>query len=255
MELKRDQTLLFFEEKGEGPFTFVLIHGTGGDHTHMQPQFDDFSKQGKVVSVDLRGHGKSDKPHENYTLELFADDIHFICQERNIVKPILVGFSMGGNIAIDLATRYPDFSRAIVILDSGFLYPIPVLAMMKDYLHELKEGDFAGCIHKIVENGLLPTDRCKQFVEKSLLSTPQYVWASAFENMMAWDAHVATHLKKCKLPLLYIEAAKQLVDLEVLKKLCPQLIHGKVIGSGHSLSLEVPEQVNPMIEKFLQLLF
>jgi len=59
-------------------------------------------------------------------------------------------------------------------------------------------------------------------------------------------------MKKCTQPLLYIEAAKQLVDMDVFEHLCPQMIWGKAVGSGHSLTLEVPEQVNAMIEKFLQ---
>ncbi len=88
-------------------------------------------------------------------------------------------------------------------------------------------------------------------MEASLLSTPQYVWASAFEHMIAWDNQVAARLKHCKLPMLYIEAAKPLVDIEALHNLCPQLIRGKVVGSGHSLTLEVPDQVNAMIDKFL----
>ena len=69
--------------------------------------------------------------------------------------------------------------------------------------------------------------------------------------MMAWDNQVAARLKHCKLPMLYIEAAKPLVDIEALHNLCPQLIRGKVVGSGHSLTLEVHDQVNTMIDKFL----
>ncbi len=254
MELQREDVRLFFEEEGKGEPTFVFIHGTGGDHTHLKPQFDYFYKKGKALNVDLRGHGKSDKPKESYSLETFADDIHYICQARHVSNPILIGFSMGGNIALDLASRYPDFPSGVVILDSAFLYAKPVVSMLNALLRELQGENFASCIHQIVSNGLLPTDQCKQYVEESLLKTPQYVWASAFEQMIAWDAHTESRLKQCKQPLLYIEAAKQNLDKNRLQELCPQLIWGKVVGSGHSLTLEVPDQVNAMIDQFLHLI-
>jgi pimeloyl-ACP methyl ester carboxylesterase len=251
-ELKRDNVRLAFEENGTGEFSFIFIHGSGGDHTHLKPQFDHFSKYARCVNVDLRGHGKSDQPKQEYTIEGFADDIHWLCQTLKIEKPILAGFSMGGNICVDLASRYPNFAKALIILDSGFLYTASVKKMLDHYLKEL-QTNFNSCIHQIVENGLLPTDRCKEYVENSLLSTPQWIWVSMFKNMIAWDEHVAEKLEKCTLPILYIEAANQLVNQVRLKELCPQLINGKVVGSGHSLTLEVPNQVNAMIDKYVRI--
>lgn len=250
--IKRDLPL-FYIRRGKGDRSLIFIHGTGGDHTHMSPLFDYFSKQNIALNLDLRGHGKSEKPVGEYTIEGFAEDIYQLCDVEKISKPILVGFSMGGNIGIELASRYPHFPSALVILDSSFLYPEAFLKVMHQYARDLKgkEEDFRRCIHQIVENGLLPTDRCKEYVEKSLLSTPQRIWASAFENMILWDKKTPERLRKCGLPLLYIEAANRLVNLEIFQELCPQLIHGKVVGSGHSLALEVPEQVIPMIERFI----
>ncbi len=250
-----NRSYFFHIKKGEGRRSFVFIHGTGGDHTHMSPLFDHFSKQNIALNLDLRGHGKSEKPEGEYTIEGFAEDIYQLCKLEKIPHPILVGFSMGGNIGIELASRHPDFPSALVLLDSSFLYPESFLKVMHQYAADLKgtDEDFRRCIHQIVENGLLPKDRCKQYVEKSLLSTPQRVWASALGNMILWDKKTPERLKKCRLPILYIEAASRLVNLELFQELCPQLIHGKVIGSGHSISLEVPEQVIPMIDRFVEI--
>jgi hypothetical protein len=74
------------------------------------------------------------------------------------------------------------------------------------------------------------------------------VLVSTFESLFPWDVHRARECAEaCKAPVLYIEAANRLADLDRLSSLCPQLVTAKA-GSGHFLSLEVPEQINPMID-------
>lgn len=250
MEERRGHIRLYFEEKGKGDNTFVLIHGSGGDHRQLQPQIERLSQIGRVLAVDLRGHGQSDKPEEDYSIESFADDIYWLCQKRNVKHPILIGFSMGGNIAIELAAEHPGFAKALIILDSAFLYTEMVQKVIQGFSHGLK-ADPKACIEQIVENGSLPTDRLKKEILHNLLKTPAYVWFSTFENMLKWDKKAAHQIKRCTLPILYIEAANQLVDMPRFKELCPHLIQGKIVGTGHFLPLEVPDQVNPMIERYL----
>ncbi len=71
--------------------------------------------------------------------------------------------------------------------------------------------------------------------------------------MLKWDQSVAAKLSTCKTPFLYIEAAHSIIDKERVKELCPQFVYGKVIGSGHFISLEVPDQVNAMIDRFVDI--
>ncbi len=60
-------------------------------------------------------------------------------------------------------------------------------------------------------------------------------------------------MRACRAPVLYIEAAHRLADLDRFAVLCPHLVTAKAVGSGHFLSLEVPEQINPMIDRFIAL--
>jgi len=66
---------LSFKVGGRGKQTLILIHNAGGNHQFMDSQFHHFSKQGRGVSIDLRGHGESDKPEQEYTVEGFAEDL------------------------------------------------------------------------------------------------------------------------------------------------------------------------------------
>lgn len=253
MELKRDQTRLSYELKGQGDKTFVFIHGVGGDHTHLAPLSDHFARQAKTLSVDLRGHGQSDKPVQEYSMEGYAEDIHWLCQSLKISHPVLVGFSMGGTIALQVASSHPTFPAAVIVLDSPLFFSEQVTQALHYFLSLLHQDPYHSGIQHILEGGSLPTDQHKGFVARSLFSTPKHVWTSSFSHMIHWDQQTTERLKTCQMPLLYVEAANQLADLLRFKEACPQLMHGKVIGSGHFVGLEAPAQVIAMIEQFLTL--
>ena len=93
-QLRRDGVALFYEEAGEGDPPIVLVHGWCCDHAYFAPQFEHFRRAHRVVAVDLRGHGKSDKPRQDYTIEMLADDVAWLCGELGLVKPVVIGHSI-----------------------------------------------------------------------------------------------------------------------------------------------------------------
>jgi len=254
MKLARDGVQLSFDIAGAGPRQFLFVHGLGGDRTHFAPQMEYFARQGRALNAELRGHGESDKPRQPYSIEGFAEDLVWLCAQQQITKPVIVGQSMGGNMALEIAARYPDFPAGLVLLDSGVLFPASAGKVFARYLEGLKRPDFADEARKIVADSCLPTDTCRAHIEKTFLATPQHVLVSTFENLFPWDVHRARECAKtCKVPVLYIEAAHRLADLDSFAALCPQLVTAKVVGSGHFLSVEVPAQINPMIDRFISL--
>lgn len=91
----------------------LLVHGWCCDHTFFGPQFEHFIREGhRVVAVDLRGHGQSDKPHETYTMQLFADDLAFLREELGLERPAVIGDSMGGVVAFAFAASHPPPRRS-----------------------------------------------------------------------------------------------------------------------------------------------
>jgi pimeloyl-ACP methyl ester carboxylesterase len=84
MKLGRDGIQLSFEIAGAGPPEFLFVHGLGGDRTHFTPQMEYFARQGRVVTAELRGHGESDKPHQAYSIEGFAEDLVWLCTRQQI---------------------------------------------------------------------------------------------------------------------------------------------------------------------------
>ncbi|PCI76141.1 alpha/beta hydrolase [Candidatus Aerophobetes bacterium] len=252
--LTKEGFRLHYEEKGSGSTSYIFIHGTGGTHAQVMPEFQYFSTLGRAITLDLRGHGLSDKPSSSYSIETFAQDIAWLCSELKINKPVLVGASMGGNIAIEVAAQNPKIPSAIVLLDSSILYPQKIVDKIKSYARSFEENSLNSCIDKLINNSCLETDQCKKAAKEMYLTTPKHVWIACFTNMLDWDKHKAQdQIKKLTIPTLYIEADNRLADLDLFTKLCPGLITAKVVGSGHLLSLEVPNQVNPMIEQFIKI--
>ena len=109
---------LDYEDKGTGD-ALLLLHGLGSTKKDWDAQVPFFSKTHRVITLDLRGHGNSSKPKDNYGVELMADDVKQFLDQLNIKKVTLVGFSMGGAVAFEIATRYPQYLENLVIVNSG----------------------------------------------------------------------------------------------------------------------------------------
>ncbi len=243
---------LFYQETGRGTPPLLLVHGWTCDHTYFAPQFEHFGRAHRVVAVDLRGHGESDKPVQEYDMAGFADDLAWLCQRLALEKPVVIGHSMGGVIAFALAARAPDLPGAIVTIDSPVLPPAAVRENLGPFLAALRGQDFRQAQREFVGNMLfIPYDdpvRKARIIEE-MSSAPQHVMASAFENMFAFDHEAAA--SACKVPWLALYAGHITTDLVRLRSLCPQVVVGQTVGAGHFQQLEVPEQVNAMIERFL----
>ncbi len=121
-------TRLWFDVEGaalvpDGPEmrarpTLVLIHGGPGsyDHSYFKPDFARLAQHAQVVYLDLRGHGLSDwgRP-EDWSYELCADDIRAFCDALGIVRPVVLGHSMGGWIVLLYGARHPGHAGALVL--------------------------------------------------------------------------------------------------------------------------------------------
>ena len=116
--LKKDNVALAYKDTRTDLPPMILVHGCGCEHSHLTSLAEFFNKSHRVVSVDLRGHGKSDTPQQDYTMSAFADDIAWFCDQLGLMKPVLVGHSMGGNVGLELTARYPDLLSSLVMIDS-----------------------------------------------------------------------------------------------------------------------------------------
>lgn len=252
MYLLKNNSRIFYDQKGEGKYTFVLLHGTGGSHWQFESVIPLLAQHSKVVYLDLRGHGSSDERSEEYKIETYARDVVWLCEQIAIENPIFVGLSMGGNIAVEIAASFPHLSKGIALLDSALLYPAEMLAKMNSYKKGLEGQEYKSMITDIIHNSCLPTDSfCPQLLQRAL-DTSQQVWYSSLANMLEWDKTAAAKIQSIKIPVLYVAATHLIVDLHRFNQLCPQLVIGRTVGSGHINTLGAPIQISDMLKQFVE---
>jgi pimeloyl-ACP methyl ester carboxylesterase len=258
--LQQDGVSLFYEEaKGAGDDLppILLVHGWCCDHSFFAQQFERFAREGhRVVAVDLRGHGPSGKPHEAYTMQLFAGDLAFLCGGLGLAKPVVIRHSMGGVVAFAFAVRYPKLPSAIVTIDAGLTPPPAVGTALSGFIDGLRGPGYRKALGDYAEAVLFlntDDDERKARILACMEAAPQHVAVSALEGGHAYDASEAKG--RLVVPVLYIAADEYppRADIARLRELVPELHYGHVVGSGHFCRLEVPEQVNAMIDRFLVL--
>lgn len=101
---------------GTGP-PIILIHGLGGSKVTWLPVIPALAERHRVIVPDLPGHGESGKPRTDYTPGFFASVLKRLMDEMDVDRALIVGNSLGGRIAIELALRSPGRVSALALLD------------------------------------------------------------------------------------------------------------------------------------------
>jgi pimeloyl-ACP methyl ester carboxylesterase len=254
MQTMRDGVALGYDEAGRGDPPVILIHGWGTDRTLMQPLFVEMQGRHKVVSVDLRGFGASAAPVQSYTIAGHADDLAFLIAQLGLQRPIVIGHSMGGMIALEFAARHGDQIAAAIILEGMVVAAEAVLDGLRRMLDDVrsKDGhrDFVARLMTHLAGPHFDPGACARLLA-TISACPQHVLIAALEGIIAFDSVAAAARVTC--PLLYLGTNATYADLGRLRELCPQLVTGQLVGCGHYFPVEVPAQVNAMIARFIRI--
>ena len=248
-----DGVRLAYHQVGADDPPIVFIHGGFGDRGGFGLQEEYFSPNHRCIAVDLRGHGKSDKPDELYTMEQHGDDVAELIRQLDLDRPVLVGQSMGGQVIISAAARHPELVGAIASLDSPSNIPGWHAYHHGPFDHLMrKDQDFRKALELFLSAAHLPTDdptRAKNTAAR-LARLDDHVILNGWQGMMAFDP--APLLAGVKCPYLYVDCGQPRVDLDLLRELCPQVVVGKPVGAGHGALRVVPDQINAMLRRFIE---
>lgn len=108
-------------DRGEGGDTLLLIHGLGTNAKGWTANIDAWSRDNRVIAVDLPGYGKSDKGYYDYSLSFYAQVLSEMLDELDIDKAVWAGHSMGGQIAMVAALNHPEkVEKLVLISPAGF---------------------------------------------------------------------------------------------------------------------------------------
>jgi proline iminopeptidase len=130
MHVRVNGVRLFFDVEGaclvpdglvmrEKPTLLLLHGGPGMDHSTYKPRFSGLADVAQVIYLDHRGNGRSEAgPRESWTLAQWGDDVRTFCEALGIARPIVLGSSFGGMVALAYATRHPSHPAKLVLIST-----------------------------------------------------------------------------------------------------------------------------------------
>ena len=237
---------------GVGDPALVFVHGITADRSYFAPQLAHFAGRRRVVALDLRGHGESDVPVE-VTIDDFAEDVMAVVDAAGLEGVVVCGHSMAGVVGLKVAIARPELVRGVAMIDGTVLFPDEVRqagltrlvpAMAGEHWFEALGGYFSSNILDQQD----PPELRQRVMADARRTSPELA-RTFFASLLSSD--YAGELESARCPLLYIHA-KAPADLVRLRQLRPDALIGQVASSGHYPMLTVPDQVNAMLDRFLE---
>lgn len=116
-----DNTKISYIDQGSGDKTIILVHGLASNAGFWRYNIPVLSKKYRVIAIDLPGYGKSQKGEYTYSMSFYADQIKKLIDELKLKNVVYVGHSMGGQIGIVLAIKYPTLLHKLILASpAGF---------------------------------------------------------------------------------------------------------------------------------------
>lgn len=122
ISIRPDLSLHVLDWPGAGR-PFVLLHGLSSNARTWEQVAARLAEAGhRVLAIDQRGHGLSDKPEHGYDFALVAEDLRLLIEAEGLEAPIIAGQSWGGNVVLAFAASYPGVTHGLAFIDGGFLH-------------------------------------------------------------------------------------------------------------------------------------
>ncbi|MDY6906405.1 MAG: alpha/beta hydrolase [Thermodesulfobacteriota bacterium] len=181
----RDGTPIAYEVFGTGEPALVFVHGWSCDARYWRKQIPVFSKNHKVVTMDLAGHGHSGSGRERYTMRAFGEDVRAVTLAAGSNQVILVGHSMGGSVIAEAARLMPKRVIGLIGVDTLENIEHPMTEEDLNQMASPLEKDFPAGVHAFVDGMISKkTDPdLRSWVLADMASAPPDVAVSAFREM------------------------------------------------------------------------
>jgi 3-oxoadipate enol-lactonase len=252
---------LYYETSGQGA-PLLLLHGLGSSARDWEHQAPCFAQRYRVVIPELRGHGRSEKPPGPYSMPLFASDIADLIESLALAPVHIVGLSLGGFVAFQLAVDYPELVRSLVVVNS-----VPALA--GESLRSRSQLARALLLRRLIVR-LFGMRTLGRFLGRKLFPRPgqaalkrTFVERWAENHPDAYLASLATvsgwsvedRLGSITCPVCMIAGEYDFIPLKAKQSCADRLPYGELIvipASGHFTPLDNPDELNRAVMSFFE---
>ncbi len=265
---------LAFDDDGPGP-VLVLLHGFPLDRSMWSHQQSSVGSIYRVIAPDLRGHGHSAAPDGIYTVDAMADDVIELLDGLQLTEPLVIGgLSMGGYVALSIASRYPERLKALMLLSTRAVGDSPEAALAREAL--AKQVEAAGSAEPVIE-AMLPRLFARQTFERHpelvarwhgrMARTQPRAIAGTLRGLATRPDRTA-ELPRIAVPTLVLAGAEdhmvlagakdQVVPLDesiAMARAIPNARHAVIADAGHLMPIENHQATDAAILEFLQTLW
>jgi len=219
---------MHYEVQGEGD-PILLIAGLGTDVTSHRKIIQLLSQEHKVVAFDNRGDGLTDKPRSRYSIEMMAEDTAGLLKMLDIGRANVIGISMGGRIAMEMALQHPELVKSLILTST-----------------------FAGRSRRARLPLRYRIRKLTGFRDRTKSTQPYHAFARQFKAARSYDC--CDRLDRLAMPTLILHGRKdKAVPYEMAKELHAGIKGSKMIGfeGGHKFCYWDCERFAKAITEFL----
>lgn len=256
-------TVSYIDEGPTNSPTIIFIHGFPLNKLMWEKQIEILKENYRVIVYDIRGHGNTDVGNDNFSIELFVNDLLSLMDTLNIDKTILCGFSMGGYIALNAIENYPERFNALLLCDTNCTDDIPEAKEKRmKAIESIKGKGLEQYAEESLKKLFAPISFSKHIeeiaiVKEMIMKTSKQ---SLYKTLHALTERkeTCTKLHQIKVPVLIIVGKED----EITPPDVALLMHGKIKGSiihiidhaGHLSNMENSGEFNNQLTGFLSLL-
>lgn len=250
--ISKDGVPISYSVYGEGDTTLVFIHGWNCNSSVWKNQIPYFSKEYRVVTLDLGGYGISGKQRTVYSMEAFGQDVAAVIQRIRAPKVILIGHSMGGAVIIETAKIIPDNIIALVGIDTLRNFeeaytPQQISKIIKPFKEDFKKAVNSSMKSMFVEG----TDpKFVGGIVTMMTRTSPKIGISAMEEM--FKVSYVKNPPNIKAPVWCLNSDLWPTKPEINRKYVPEFNLSIMSGVGHFLMLEKPDEFNKKLDEIIK---
>lgn len=261
-----DGVSLRAEVAGSGP-SVVILHGFTGSAEAMQPLSSQLADTHTVISVDLLGHGDSGVPRDptRYTSASLERDLDAVLEQLQVSAPALVGYSLGGRLALSYACSHPQGPSRVVAIGVGLGIEDPEarrarVAHDEDLARSIETGGVEAFVDHWMEQPLIADQATRGSASweearaRRLAQSPDGLIGMLRGFGQGVMPALAPRLAELSQPVLFVvgsQDAKYLVEARRASEIAPQGRLAVVPGAGHAPHLMAPAATVTLIREFL----
>jgi pimeloyl-ACP methyl ester carboxylesterase len=255
LNVRVNGTRISFVDKGKGA-PVLLLHGLGGSHDDWRMQIPEFAARHRVIVPDLRGFGASER-REPFTIQQHARDLMALLAELSVERAHVVGLSMGGAVAIELALRAPRLVRSLVLVNTAPGFTLTNWQRRRMAWLRVLLALVLGVkgVARVFGKGMFPArsqGRLRRRFIRRASHTSRWVYLATLRALTRWNAESRLHAIRA--PTLVIGAQHDLTPSAEKRQWCLKIPDARFIeiaASHHHTELDSPDRLNRVVLTFL----